>query len=138
MLKSELTRIQTLMKKIPYRQWMTEREDPKTGSHSIIICVKDNDFSYRSVDDTADIVKAFAIGAFNDVLQELAALQKRLSPLIALLDDPEEKAIMQMRYINGMGPTLISRTIGKTERMVFYLLKRAEQHIGHMNEKRRE
>ena len=138
MLKSELERMRILMKKIPYRQWMTQRTDNQTGKHSIIICVSDKDFSFRNVDDTADIVKSFAIGAYNEVLQELVTLQKRLSPLIERLDDPDEKAVMRLRYINGLNPGRIADTVNKTERMVYYDLKKAEQHIEHMNEKRLE
>ena len=72
-----------------------------------------------------DEVKA----AYRAVLEELERMQRELDPLIDTLDNPDDRAVMRLRYIEGYSPEDIAEAIHRTDRSVYYYLSRAEDQL---------
>ena len=67
--------------------------------------------------------------AYREVLAELEQMQKGLDPLIDHLDNPDDRAVMRLRYIECYSPEDIAEAIHRTDRSVYYYLSRAEDQI---------
>ena len=81
----------------------------------------------------ATIMLAAARDAYREVLSELESMQEKLSPMIDALEDPNERAVMRMRYLHRMSPDEIAGLIFRTDRMVYIYLNRAEKKIIRMS-----
>ena len=75
------------------------------------------------------IVLADALSAYREAIDELEGMRHELEPLIDMLEDMDEKAVMRMRYLHGYRPEEIAMAIHRTDRSVFYYLNRAERHV---------
>lgn len=69
--------------------------------------------------------------AYRETLQELQAMREELGPLIDELPDPDDKAIMRLRYMQGYSPEIIadSNLFPLGRRAVYNHLVHAEQVI---------
>lgn len=80
--------------------------------------------------EDAMIALADAREAYREAFGALQAMRDELEPLIdTLLEDPDERAVMRLRYIKGYRPSSISTMLFKSERSVYYYLNRAEHKI---------
>lgn len=68
--------------------------------------------------------------AYREVFEELQSMRRTLDPIISRLEDPDERAVMRLRYIHGYKPDDIAEALGMTERMIYYILSKAERKIG--------
>ena len=64
--------------------------------------------------------------------EELKEMRDILEPIIDRINDPDERAIMRLRYLKGYGTESISNAIYKTERAVYYVLSRVEKRLAKM------
>lgn len=69
--------------------------------------------------------------AYREALTELQAMRDQLEPLIDALPDPDDKALMRLRYIQGFSPEVIaeSEMFPLARRAVYNHLFHAEQMI---------
>ena len=67
--------------------------------------------------------------AYKETLGELKDMQHELDPLIDNLDNPDDRAVMRLRYIECYSPEDIAEAIHRTDRSVYYYLSRAEDQL---------
>ena len=67
--------------------------------------------------------------AYGEILSELRMMQQELDPLISSLDNPDDRAVMRLRYIKGFSPEDIAEAIHRTPRSIYYYLARAEDQL---------
>ena len=67
--------------------------------------------------------------AYHEILEELKTMREELKPLIQTLDNPDDIAVMRLRYIDGYDLCLIPLAIGLKERAMFYHLSSAERKL---------
>ena len=67
--------------------------------------------------------------AYREVLGELEQMQRELDPLIDNLENPDDRAVMRLRYIECYSPEDIAEAIHRTDRSVYYYLSRAEDQL---------
>ena len=70
--------------------------------------------------------------AYAEVTERLGEMRKELAPLIWSLENANDRAVMRLRYIQGYKPEDISDAIYLTERMIYYILSRAERQLARM------
>ena len=63
------------------------------------------------------------------IASELEHMRAQLAPVIDALDDPLEKTVMRMRYMDGMSAREIAFRLSYVERWIFHVLSRAEAKI---------
>lgn len=66
---------------------------------------------------------------YRAIREELAALQDEAGPLIDALDDPLERTVMQMRYLDGVSAREIAYRLSYSERHIFRTLAEAEREV---------
>ena len=66
---------------------------------------------------------------YREVLGELERMRNELDPLIDYLDNPDDRAVMRLRYIKGFSPEDIAEAIHRTDRSIYYYLSRAEDQL---------
>lgn len=129
MTNSDFLRMRYLMRRVPRLEWDMERKmSNATKITATITGMPHGSGNHSKVEDSA-IILATVKDAYREVIAELEALRARLSPLIDMLEDPDEKAVMRMRYLNGLNPEQIALVICRSDRMVYIYLKRAERKI---------
>lgn len=67
--------------------------------------------------------------AYGEILSELRMMQQELDPLISELEDPDDRAVMRLRYIGQHSAEDIAEAIHKTDRTIYYWLSRAEDQL---------
>lgn len=67
--------------------------------------------------------------AYREIIDELERMQTELDPLIDGLDNPDDRAVMRLRYIECYSPEDIADAIHRTDRSVYYYLSRAEDTL---------
>lgn len=70
-----------------------------------------------------------AEAARDAIAQELDRMRAELAPMLDALEDPLEKAVMRMRYMDGCSAREIAYKLSYVERWIFAVLKRAESKI---------
>lgn len=79
--------------------------------------------------ETALIILADVLDAYQDTRNELEAMRSELRPLLDALPDPDEKAIMRLRYMDGYSPEEIPAMVKLSRASVYAHIKRAERKI---------
>ena len=67
--------------------------------------------------------------AYEEVMKELSDMRAELEPLIASLDNADDRAVVRLRYIKGFSPEDIADAIHRTDRSIYYYLSRAEDEL---------
>ena len=65
----------------------------------------------------------------DEIRDSLTVLRKRLSPIIDTLENPMDKQIMRMRYLEGWSVRKIALRLSFSERWIFKRLQCAEEKI---------
>ena len=124
-----LYRMRTLMRTTIKVRWKVEREMARaTKITTVLTGMPHGGSGHDQVADGAikvDEVKA----AYREVLAELEQMQNELDPLINALDNPDDRAVMRLRYIECYSPEDIAEAIHRTDRSVYYYLSRAEDAL---------
>ena len=84
--------------------------------------------NHSQVEDDA-IELAEVEEAYHDVFDELKAMRTELRQLIRGLDNPDDRGIMQLRYIDGWDVKDIPDAVNLSERAMFYHLAGAERKL---------
>ena len=129
MTNSDFLRMRYLMRRVPRLEWDMERKMSNAAKITTTITGMPRGSGNHSKVEDGAIILATVKDAYREVIEELEALRARLSPLIDMLEDPDEKAVMRMRYLNGLNPEQIALVICRSDRMVYIYLKRAERQI---------
>lgn len=129
----DFIRMRYLIRKLPRLDWKVAQKqaDATRVTSSITGMPRGGGGVNRSGD--AIIALMAAKDAYREVFEELEAMRQELEPMIDQLEDPDEKAAMRMRYLHGLSPEEIARTIHRSDRIVYVYLKRAEKKIISVN-----
>jgi len=124
-----LFRMRQLMRYTIKARWKVEKEMARaTKMTAIITGMPHGGAGHDQVADGAvqiDEVKR----AYRETLAELECMQGELDPLIDKLDNPDDRAVMRLRYIECYSPEDIAEAIHRTDRSVYYYLSRAEDQL---------
>ena len=82
-------------------------------------------------DQTADgaILLQLAREALDRIETELSEMRAELGPMIERIDEPLQKSVMRLRYMDGMRVREIAYSLNYSEPHIFRILQRAEQNI---------
>ena len=124
-----LYRMRQLIRQTVKVQWKLEQEEARaTKITTVLTGMPRGGGNHDQVPDGA-IKIAELKDAYREVLNELEEMRKVLDPLINSLENPDDRAVMRLRYIKGFSPEDIADAICKTDRSVYYYLSRAEDQI---------
>jgi len=124
-----LYQMRQLMRRTLKVRWKIEQEEAKaTKTTTVITGMPHGGGGHDQVADGAiNILEIKA--AYREVLDELERMRNELDPLINALENPDDRAVMRLRYINGFSPEDIAEAIHRTDRSIYYYLSRAEDQL---------
>ena len=124
-----LYQMRQLMRQTLKVQWKIEQEEAKaTKITTVITGMPHGGGGHDQVADGAiNITEIKAV--YREVLGELERMRNELDPLIDDLDNPDDRAVMRLRYIKGFSPEDIAEAIHRTDRSIYYYLSRAEDQL---------
>ena len=124
-----LYRMRQLMRYTIKARWKVEKEIARaTKITAVLTGMPHGGTGHDQVAEGAikiDEVKA----AYRETLGELEQMQRELDPLIDNLENPDDRAVMRLRYIECYSPEDIAEAIYRTDRSVYYYLSRAEDQL---------
>ena len=124
-----LFRMRMLMRYTIKARWKVEKEMARaTKITTVLTGMPRGSGGHDQVADGAiqvDEVKK----AYKETLGELEQMQRELDPLIDTLENPDDRAVMRLRYIECYSPEDIAEAIHRTDRSVYYYLSRAEDQL---------
>lgn len=125
----DLHRMRWLMQRLPMARLNVERAMSRATKMTATL----SDMPHGSgvsnpvADGTEKLIEAKT--ALQRLQGELAEMRAQLSPFIDGLENPLERTVMQMRYMDGISAWDIAYDLNYSERRIFQLLKRAEGKI---------
>ena len=127
-----LYRMRILMRKTLKVQWRIEQEEAKATKITTVLTGMPRGGAGRDQVSDGAINISEIKAAYHEVLDELQTMRSELDPLISSLDNPDDRAVMRLRYINGFSPEDIAEAIHRTDRSIYYYLSRAEDQLARM------
>lgn len=133
---TDLRQMRYLMRKIPEMAFAVE----KAYSKAMKMTTQYNDMPHgkggvHSNTEDGAIAAAELKEAYKAVTDELEKMRKELEPKINDLENPDERAVMRMRYLNGYSTSDIADAIHRCERQVKRYLYPAEDKIMSMEKR---
>lgn len=125
----DLFRMRQLMRQTLKVQWKIEQEEARATKITTVLTGMPR--GGAGSDQVAEgAIKISEIKeAYREVLEELERMRYELDPLIDNLDNPDDRAVMRLRYIKGFSPEDIADAIHRTDRSIYYYLSRSEDQI---------
>lgn len=114
----DLRRMRYLINRIPRARHRLERAATKAAA-----MVREGN------GDEGELLLRQAEVSMAAIVGELDGMTRELQPMIALLEDADERTAMQLRYIDRYRPEDVADGMGYCERHAFRILKRAEKRI---------
>ena len=125
----DLRRMRYLMDRLPMARLNVERAMSRATKCTQRLTMAAGGGGYNDAISENAIRLSVAREKRDGILRELRELREVLAPRIAELDDPVQRLIMQMRYLDGQSARQIAYALALSERWVFYNLSRAEARI---------
>lgn len=125
----DLRRMRYLMDRLPMARLNVERAMSRATKCTQRLTMAAGGGGYGDAMSENAIRLSVAREKRDGILRELRELREVLAPRIAELDDPVQRLIMQMRYLDGQSARQIAYALALSERWVFYNLSRAEARI---------
>ena len=125
----DLRRMRYLMDRLPMARLNVERAMSRATKCTQRLTMAAGGDGYGDAMSENAIRLSVAREKRDGILRELRELREALAPRIAELDDPVQRIIMQMRYLDGQSARQIAYALALSERWVFYNLSRAEARI---------
>lgn len=125
----DLRRMRYLMDRLPMARLNVERAMSRATKCTQRLTMAAGGGGYGDAMSENAIRLSVAREKRDGILRELREMREALAPRIADLDDPVQRLIMQMRYLDGQSARQIAYALALSERWVFYNLSRAEARI---------
>lgn len=125
----DLRRMRYLMDRLPMARLNVERAMSRATKCTQRLTMAAGGGGYGDAMSENAIRLSVAREKRDSILRELRELREALASRIAELDDPVQRLIMQMRYLDGQSARQIAYALALSERWVFYNLSRAETRI---------
>ena len=130
----DLEKMRFLINRQPRLWWDIEKEEAKaTKITTTLTGMPRGSGNHSQVEDGA-IRLATLKEVYGETLAELERMRNELDPLISMLDDPDDRAVMRLRYIKGYNINTIAESIHRSERCIYYYLSRAEDKISRLQQ----
>jgi len=124
-----LFRMRQLMRQTLKVRWRIEQEEARaTKTTTVLTGMPRGGAQHDQVQDGARAI-AEVKAAYHEVLAEIERMREELDPLITTLPNPDDRAVLRLRYINGFSPEDIAEAIHRTDRAIYYYLSRAEDQL---------
>ena len=124
-----LYRMRQLMRYTITARWKVEKEMAKaTRITTQLTGMPRGGAGHDQVADGVILIDAVK-QAYRETLEELEQMQRELDPLIDTLENPDDRAVMRLRYIECYSPEDIAEAIHRTDRSVYYYISRAEDQL---------
>jgi len=124
-----LFRMRQLMRQTLKVRWRIEQEEARaTKTTTVLTGMPRGGAQHDQVQDGA-IAIAEVKAAYHEVMAEIERMREELDPLITTLPNPDDRAVLRLRYINGFSPEDIAEAIHRTDRAIYYYLSRAEDQL---------
>ena len=122
----DLRRMRYLMQRLPMARLNVERA--MSRATKVTSTLSDMPHGSGVSNPVADGVERLteAKAALQRLQGELHEMQAQLMPVIDELDNPLERTVMQMRYMDGISAWDIAYGLNYSERQIFRILKKAE------------
>ena len=128
----DLYRMRRLNRETLKIRWRIEREKSKAERATSCPAVAYGGRGYCSRVEEGVITITDLKDAYRESMAELERMRAALEPVIDLLPDTDERAVMRLRYLKGYSAEEIAEDVYLTDRMVYYILKRAEKRLERM------
>lgn len=125
----DLERMRYLMRKIPDLKWDVERRMANATRITSVLTGMPGGSGKNQKMEAAIIALVQVKKAYREAIAELDAMRQELTPLIDALEDPDEKAVMRLRYLDGHTPDEIAQMVNRARSGVYMYLTRAERQI---------
>lgn len=125
----DLQRMRQLMKRLPGILWEIEQKEADATRVTTSITGMPHGDNSRNKTENATLALIIVKDAYREAISELESLRREADPLISMLTDEDERAIMRMRYIHGYDPEKIAQVVLYHPRTVYRKLKRAERKL---------
>lgn len=80
-------------------------------------------------------LREIALDKYNEIKVELEGMRRELRPMVEALDNPLQRIVMEMRYLDGYSVREIAYRINYSEQHIFRALTAAESKILQMAQK---
>lgn len=130
----DLRRMRWLIKHVPNMQWEIQRKTADVTRITTTLTGMPRGGGTRSRVEDGAITLAAVKDAYREVIVELETMRAELEPLINQLEDPDEKGMMRLRYMEGNKPEDIAETMHRSARGVYYYLRRGENNVRRLYE----
>lgn len=124
----DFRRFRWLINKLQRIQWDVERKEAAATRITTNITGMPRGGGGNRQEE-AYVILADVLDAYRESLAELDAMRAELKPFVDALTDPDERAVMRMRYMDGYAPSAIAAGIHLDERSVYRYLTRAERKV---------
>ena len=124
-----LYRMRQLMRTTIKIRWKVEREMARATKTTTVLTGMPRGGGNKSQVENGAIQLEEIKAAYAETLGELERMQRELDPLLDALDNPDDRAAMRLRYIKCYSPEDIADAIHKTDRSIYYYLKRSEIYL---------
>lgn len=129
MVKVYFRRMRILIRSTEKWAWRLERELARaTNAGALLSKFPRGQRNTSVVEDSAIRISEFK-AAYQESFNELHAMQEVLEELLKELDDPDERGILRLRYIDCYKPEDIAEAICRSDRSVYYIIARAERRL---------
>lgn len=130
----DLRRMRQLMKRLPSMLWEIEQKEANATRVTVSITGMPHGGGGMNRQEDANVALIAVKDSYREALAELETMRKNLDPVLSLLTDEDERAIMRMRYIHGYDPERIAQAVLYHPRTVYRKLKRAERKLMAMDD----
>ncbi len=125
-----LNRLRTLNKKIPAQLFKIEVAKSNAEPKSPVIDGMPHEMGgFHSKTESGAIRLQELQDMYIELLAERQQLVERLDKAVEQMKEPEERAILRMRYIRAMSIEDIGDVLYRCERQIRRYLRKAEEHV---------
>lgn len=126
---TDLRRMRFLMNRLPMACLRVERALSKATKCTQMITGMPGGGAYGDRIADGAMLYAEAKATRDGIRRELKEMRRELKGEIERLDDPLERTVMEMRYLDGRSVREIAYSLNYSERWIFYRLSEAEGKI---------
>lgn len=123
-----LRKFRILINRYPRARFNVDRAMSRATKCTAVLTGMPGGGSGSTIADGVELLMQ-AKAARDEIARQLRELRNELAPMLENLDDPLEKTVMRMRYMEGISVREIAYQLCYSERWIFKVLKEAERKI---------
>lgn len=132
----DFEKMRFLINRLPRIQWDIEKAGAQATKITSVLTGMPRGSGNHSQTEDGAIKLATLKDVYKETLSELDKMSKELEPLVDMLDDPDDRAVIRLRYLYRYSIDSIADSIHRSERAIYYYLRRAERGIEKLQQNR--